>query len=140
MIGRKIYYELATGDVVLITPEKHNSNAVNTTKEQDFQMYDVLAARSPDTIGVIQLEYRQNRAEFQSSRSVKVDLETGDLVFEFPVYEKPLTEQVEQLKTENAQLTANNQAQQSQIADLESQLEITQTALAEFIEMTMGGQ
>jgi len=24
MIGRKIYYELTTGDVILITPEKHS--------------------------------------------------------------------------------------------------------------------
>ena len=39
MIGRKIYYELATGDVILTVPEKHGQNAINTTKEQDFQMY-----------------------------------------------------------------------------------------------------
>jgi len=48
MIGRKIYYELATGDVILEISEKHGINATNTTKEQDFQMYDVLAARNPD--------------------------------------------------------------------------------------------
>ena len=67
-IGHKIYYELATGDVILITPEKHSENAINTTKEQDFQMYDVLAARNPDTVGVIQLEYGQYQSGFQSAR------------------------------------------------------------------------
>jgi|GEM_PF-5958793 len=32
MIGRKIYYELTTGDVILITPEKHSEFAINTTE------------------------------------------------------------------------------------------------------------
>ena len=108
MIGRKIYYELATGDVILTVPEKHGQNAINTTKEQDFQMYDVLTARSPETVGVIQLDYGQYQAEFQSARSVKVDLETNELLFEYPEYVPPITEQVNQLKIKNSTLEAEN--------------------------------
>lgn len=109
MIGHKIYYELATGDVILITPEKHSENAINTTKEQDFQMYDVLAARNPDTVGVIQLEYGQYQAEFQSARSVKVDTETKEILFEYPRFDPPLITQVNNLKRENQLLRLENE-------------------------------
>lgn len=118
MIGRKIYYELVTGDVILTVPEKHSNTAINTTKEQDFAMYDVLAARNPKSIGVVQLDYGQYRAEFQSARSVKVDLETGGLLFEYPAYEQPLTEQVKALKVQNDNLIAENELLRQQIPDL----------------------
>ena len=109
MIGHKIYYELATGDVILITPEKHSENAINTTKEQDFQMYDVLAVRSPDSVGVIQLEYGQYQAEFQSARSIKVDTETKEILFEYPRFDPPLITQVNNLKGENQLLRLENE-------------------------------
>jgi len=130
-VGRKLYYELATGDVVLIIPEKHGINAVNTTKEQDFLMYDVLAARNPDSIGVIQLNYGQYRAEFQSARSVKVDIETEEIMFEYPNYEPPLTVQVEQLQQRNIQLEQENM-------QLKERLEELELAILE-LSMLMGG-
>ena len=122
MIGRKLYYELATGDMILIIPEKHHENAVNTTKEQDFQIYDVLAARNPDTVGVIQLEYGQYSAEFQSARSVKVDVETGELLFEYPKFDPPLTVQVENLQRENEVLKAENEQLKERTEELETAL------------------
>ena len=131
MIGRKIYYELATGDVILIVPEKHGQNAINTTKEQDFQMYDVLAARNPDTVGVIQLEYGQYQAEFQSARSVKVNPETKEILFEYPVYQPPLITQIEQLKAENENLKVINQQLQEQIQLQQEQIDALNIAMAE---------
>lgn len=131
MIGRKIYYEITTGDVVLITEEKQGLNAVNTTREQDFQMYSPLQVRNPETIGMIQLEYGQYAAEFLSARSVKVDIETKELLFEYPAYHPPLTTQVEHLKTENQILKAENdnlkqtaEAQSDAIAELSLMLSI----------------
>lgn len=125
MIGRKIYYELATGDVVLVTEEKQGLNAINTTREQDFQMYSPLQVRDPETIGMIQLEYGQHAAELQSARSVRVDIETGELMFEYPEYHPPLTTQIENLKAENQALKAENdnlkqtaEAQSDAIAEL----------------------
>ncbi len=131
MIGRKIYYELATGDVILIVPEKHGRNAINTTKEQDFQMYDVLTARNPETVGMIQLEYGQYQGEFQSARSVKVDLETNELLFEYPEYVPPITEQVNQLKIKNATLEAEN-------TDLKNRLKEAEQAILE-LSTIIGG-
>jgi len=130
MIGRKIYYELTTGDVILITPEKHSEFAINTTKEQDFQMYDVLASRNPDTVGVIQLEYGQYQAEFQSARSVKVNPETKELLFEYPVYHPPLITQIEQLKAENENLKVINQQLQEHIQLQQEQIDALNIAMA----------
>jgi hypothetical protein len=131
MIGRKIYYELATGDVILIVPEKHGQNAINTTKKQDFQMYDVLTARNPDAIGLIQLEYGQYQAEFQSARSVKVNPETKELLFEYPVYQPPLITQIEQLKAENENLKVINQQLQEHIQLQQEQIDALNIAMAD---------
>jgi len=122
MIGRKIYYEKDTGNVILVTLEKHHENAVNTTKEQDFQMYDVLAARNPDTIGLIQLEYGQYQAEFQSARSVKVDPETKEILFEYPRFDPPLITQVDNLKADNQYLRAENEQLKQKVNELEAAL------------------
>ena len=129
-IGHKLYYENATGDVILITPEKHSEFAINTTKEQDFQMYDVLAARNPNTVGVIQLEYGQYQAEFQSARSVKVNPETKELLFEYPVYQPPLITQIEQLKAENENLKVINQQLQEHIQLQQEQIDALNIAMA----------
>lgn len=122
MIGHKIYYEKATGDVILITPEKHSENATNTTKEQDFQMYNVLAARNPESVGVIQLEYGQYRAEFQSCRSVKVDPETKEILFEYPRFDPPLITQVDNLKADNQNLRIENEQLKERVKELEQAL------------------
>ena len=131
MIGRKIYYELATGDVILMVPEKHGENATNTTKEQDFVMYDVLAARNPESVETIQLEYGQYRGDFELANSVKVDLETGDLLFSYPVFEPPLTAEVQNLRAENTTLKAEN-------AQLKQRLDESEQAILE-LSMLMGG-
>lgn len=116
-IGRKIYYEKLTGDVILITPEKFNGIA--TTKEQDFAMYEVLSIYNPESVDVIELEYGQYSSDFQTANSVRVDLETGNLLFNYPVFEQPLSVKVNNLEAENAMLKAQNEALQQQVADLE---------------------
>lgn len=116
-IGRKIYYELQTGDVVLVVPEKFSG--IQTTKEQDFAMYETLSCRVPETIGVIELEYGQYSSDFQTCNSVRVDLDTGGLLFNYPVFEQPLSVTVNALRAENTELRSRNEALNQQVADLE---------------------
>jgi len=98
MIGFKIYYEKATGNVFLTIPENHNSKAKVTTKDEDFQMFSVLQARVKDSVDFIQLSYGKHRREFESANSWKVNQVTKTLLFSYPQYDPPLMFQVELLK------------------------------------------
>lgn len=115
-IGRKIYYDKLTGESILIIPEKFNG--IKTTKEQDFAMYEILSIRNPESVGLIELEYGQYNSDFQSANSVMVDLETGELIFNYPEFVKPLSILVDELKTENELLKEQNKILEQSILEL----------------------
>jgi cell division protein FtsB len=46
-------------------------------------------------------------------------LASGDLLFNYPVFEQPLSVTVNALRTENAALRAQNETLNQQVADLE---------------------
>lgn len=104
MIGFKIYYEKSTGNVILTIPEKHNANAKQTTKEQDFLMFDVLSIRNPKEVEVLQLGYGEHRNDFQIANSWSVNMNTGKLEFQFPQFNLPSSGQISQLQEENKNL------------------------------------
>lgn len=79
-IGRKVYYDKATGNVLLITSEMAG-DVVETTTEQDFATYTELKDRVPDTVGVIQLQYGELADSFSRMASVRV--ENGELIFTY---------------------------------------------------------
>lgn len=141
-VGRKIYYELTTGDVVLTTLEK--LNGTNTTKEQDFAMYDALQAYNPEAIGIMQLDYGEYASDFLTANSWRVDLETGNLLFNYPVFEQPLSVKVGQLETENNNLKQESLSIKLAIAELASTQEMDkmaiQLALAELGSMIGGAE
>lgn len=62
-VGRKIYYELATGNVILDTGEVQG-DVVETTTDQDFQIYTALQAYQKSAVGVLQLTYGQDAQNF----------------------------------------------------------------------------
>jgi hypothetical protein len=113
-IGRKIYYDKTTGNVILDTGERQGA-VVETTIDQDFETYQVLKERVRDTVGVIQLEYGQYAADFAQCNGYRVNPETKTLEFSYPdpnatepqepVYQKPLSEQIEETKEAIAELT-----------------------------------
>ena len=140
MLGRKIYYELDTGDVILIVPEKHGIDATNTTKEQDFQLYTVLQARNPESVGVIQLEYGQMRGDFELANSVKVDPITKAITFNFPVFDKPVAQTMKDLQAENNNLKNENLQLAERLSQAELDNLIALKALAEVYEMLLALQ
>lgn len=105
-IGRKIYYDLETGNIIIDTGERSGS-VVETTVEQDFVTYAALAERVPSTVGCLQLDYGEFAQEFAECNGYWVDVssETPSLLFSYPnpeqpeepfVYRKPLSEQVQE--------------------------------------------
>jgi hypothetical protein len=113
-IGRKIYYDKATGNVILDTGERMGA-VVETTIDQDFETYQALKERVRDTVGVIQLEYGQYAQDFAECNGYRVNPETQELEFSYPdpnepepqepVYRKPLSEELEETKQAIAELT-----------------------------------
>lgn len=137
-IGKKIYYDKLTGNVILITPEMQGE-VRGTTIEEDFQIYKVLSERNPETVGVIQLEFGQYAQDFMICTGYHVNVETGQIEFSYPdpnqttpqepVYQQPLSEQMQTTAQTIAQLTLEN-------ADLKTQL---QTLAQTIATMQLGG-
>lgn len=116
-IGRKIYFEKSTGNVILDTGERTGS-VVETSVEQDIASYSVLADRVRDSFDVILLDYGQHRQDFNEATAYRVNVDTNELEFSYPdpsepdvplVFEKPLTEQLAELEQENHLLKAQIQ-------------------------------
>ncbi|BBW99005.1 hypothetical protein [Geobacillus subterraneus] len=113
-IGRKIYYDKSTGNVILDTGEKMGA-VIETTIDQDFETYQALKQRVRDTVGVIQLEFGQYAEDFAQCNGFRVNPQTLELEFSYPdpnatepqepVYQKPLTEQLKETQQAVAELT-----------------------------------
>lgn len=134
-IGRKIYYELATGNVIVDTGERSGS-VVATTIEQDFAAYAALAERVPETVGMIELDYGEYAQDFAECNGVRVNISGAEPALEFsyptggpgePVYRPPLSEEVAQLQAEKAALevrvTVTEEVASATSADLQALME-----------------
>ncbi|MCM3040719.1 hypothetical protein M3201_13530 [Paenibacillus motobuensis] len=82
-IGKKIYFEKATGNVIVDTGER-SGFVRETTQEEDFAAYQALAERVPDTVGCLQLEYGQYSQDFAECNGYRVNPETLELEFSYP--------------------------------------------------------
>lgn len=109
-VGRKIYYDITSGDVIFDTGE-HEGFVRETTIEQDITIYKVLSERNRETFDYIKLEYGQYEQDFSECNGYRVNVETKQLEFSYPnpsepiapiVYQKPLTEEIEELKAAQA--------------------------------------
>jgi len=78
-IGKKIYYELETGNIIQEIGERQGS-VIETTQEQDFQSYVSLSERVPSTVGVIQLTFGQYADKF-GVYHYHIDTETNSIVW-----------------------------------------------------------
>jgi hypothetical protein len=112
-IGTKIYYDKATCNVLVRTSEMENG-VVETTLEEDMEVFEELKGRAIDSIGLIQLEYGQYQQDFfESSGNFRINPDTLELEFSYPdpnepdapqVFQKPLTEQIKQLEQQTQQV------------------------------------
>ncbi|AOZ91618.1 hypothetical protein [Paenibacillus crassostreae] len=107
-VGRRLYYDKSTGEIIIDTRERIGYE-VEATIESDFDRYTLLKERTIDSVGVIELEYGQYSEDFEQATRCKINPETLKLEFsypdpnnpvpEVPIYRKPLTEEVELLKS-----------------------------------------
>ena len=108
MTNGKIYYLLETGEVVLHIPENQSEWAKQTTREQDEVLYTPLQAYASNTIGLLELEQGQYGSDFASASGYRVNLNTMELEFTYPIYYPPVTEKLNRLEQENQFLKQEN--------------------------------
>jgi hypothetical protein len=101
-IGRKIYYELNTGNFICDIPSR--SDGVPTTTDQDFQNYSALQGRIQSSLGIIQLEFGQLEDKFSTCTGFKIDItknpiDASAIIFSFTTPEATL-EEVKQAKVQ----------------------------------------
>lgn len=105
-IGRKIYYDTLSGNVLVDTGERSGS-VIELAVEQEIEIYNILAERRRDTFDVLHLEYGQYREDFAICSGYRVDLATKQLQFSYPdpneqdattPFQMPLSERVSDLE------------------------------------------
>jgi hypothetical protein len=111
-IGRKIFYELSTGNIITDTGERSGS-VVATTVDQDIATFTSLSERNRETFDVIELPFGAYQQDFAESNGYRVNVETKTLEFSYPdpnapeappVFVEPLSEQVKKLEAQTKQL------------------------------------
>lgn len=122
---RRIFYDRITGNKLVEQGFKYYMTP--TTVEQDIASHTVLSDRNRDSFDFIEIEFDQYAQDFAECNGYRVNPETKELEFSYPdpneptappVYQKPLSEQIAELKAENL---------------------ATMGAVAEVYEMLLGG-
>lgn len=112
-IGRRIYFDISTGNGLVDTGERRGS-VRPTIVEQDIAAYSALSERNRDTFDYIELEFGQYGQDFMESNGYRVNPETKTLEFSYPdpnepeveqPYQAPLSEEVIALKATNEDLS-----------------------------------
>lgn len=105
-LGRKIFFDCATGNVIKTISEM-SGDFFETTIEEDIATFTVLSERNRDTFDVIELPYGAHSQDFDECNGFRVNPETKELEFSYPnpnnpeapqVFVKPLTEQIKELE------------------------------------------
>jgi len=73
-IGRKIYYDKSTGEILVSVGER-SGFVRETTVEEDIATFKVLSERNRETFDYIQLEYGQYSQDFMECNGYRVNIE-----------------------------------------------------------------
>lgn len=114
-IGRRIYYDPATGEVLVDTGERAGF-VVETPVEEDFALYDRLQGKTQQDVGCLRFPFGHMAEQFGTCTNYKVDPVSEEMVFDFTpiaIPEAPTGPTLEELQQRKAEL-------ERQIADLES--------------------
>lgn len=127
-IGRRIYYDVVTGEKLVDTGERSGDVFV-TTVEHDIKVYKSLSERNRESFDYTELDYGQYAEDFASCNGYRVVPETKQLEFSYPdpnkpepqqpVYERPLTEQVKSLEADLGNLLLESATDKTIITTLE---------------------
>lgn len=102
-IGRRIYFDTKTGDVLIDCGERWGS-VTYTPPFDDLTTYTKLSERFPSSFDFIELPFRAYEQDFRECIGYRVNLVTRELEFSYPdpdqesIYQQPLSKEIAQLK------------------------------------------
>lgn len=109
----RAYYDKSTGNGLIWYAFTSDIYRIPTF-EEDYQSFIDLSKRNVDTIGWVDFENGEYYQDFRESNGFRVNLQTMELEFSYPdpnqpeappVYQKPLTIQLEETQQAIAELT-----------------------------------
>ena len=118
-IGKRIFYDTATGSVIVNTGEK-SGDVIATSPQDDIKVYKELADRVEGTYSWIDFTYGAHREEESlGGVIIRIDLETSKPVFRYPDPSgKPPIETVENPFDMIRELQAKVDLQDTYLAEL----------------------
>lgn len=114
-IGKRMFYEINTGNIILDKGEMQGS-VIETTLEQDIATYTALSERNRDTFDVLELPYGAYSQDFAECNGYRVNVETKELEFSYPDPNQPSIEQPYQAPLSDEVKTLKQQLQATQDA------------------------
>lgn len=111
-IGRRIYYDVVSGEVIVDTGERSGS-VKETTIPEDIRSYQALYDRRTESYSYLEFEYGSHKEDFENSSGYRVDVNTMELLFTKdnpppPVENKSLEARILELQQENKLLKAQS--------------------------------
>lgn len=105
-VGRKIYYDKQTGNIIIDTGEMQGM-VIPTTIEDDLLTYKNLSERNLESFDVIELAYGEYSQDFSTCNGYRINPETMGIEFSYPdeqnpeqqIYEEPLSIRVANIET-----------------------------------------
>lgn len=111
-INSKVYYLIATGDVLVSTGEVETDGTPNT-KEKDMLIYKSLQDKNIHEVDFIELEFGTMSATFRNSKSYYVDSKSKKLKVEYNT-----TEELQAIKNQEQEMETLS----SRISDISTYL------------------
>ena len=78
-IGAKIYFLIATGEVLVVTKEKQGTDIKRTTTEEDIHEYEQLKDKKVSEIDCIELDFGTLNSTFNNVKYCSVNLKIKQL-------------------------------------------------------------
>lgn len=121
-ISSKVYYEITTGQVLLVTSELCG-NVRATDKIEDMTIHEELKDKSIDEVNYIELPYGELDAIFKNAKSYNVNLENNQLEVQYYTQEEINLQQQEQSVVSDRTAIINQYLQLNQNDEILSKIE-----------------
>lgn len=79
-VGRTLYYDKTSGNVLVDTGERQGA-VIETTEDNDFSVYPPLQGVSQSSVGILRLSFGEYATEYQTGYITDVNPTTQAVVF-----------------------------------------------------------